>query len=336
MRTARIKAEGAGYYHCLSRVVDRRAILSADQQERFRRLMRKCEAFCGVRILTYAIMNNHFHILVNVPEREEISDAELIRRLKIFYPKPYVQEVERLIKEARKEGSEGYVGQVREKYLRRMYDVSQFMKTLKQRFSTGYNRGNGRKGTLWEERFKSILVEGTEQALVMMASYIDLNPVRAGVVKDPKDYRYCGYAEAVGGGSEAREGLRRVMAGLGVEAGWAEVAKKYRQMVFMRGEEKGTDAMGKPIRVGISREKVAEVVDAGGRLGTGEVLRCRVRYFSDGVVLGTKDFVNRVFEQHRREFGLKRRTGARAMKWAEWGGLCTMRDLRQTVVSVSG
>ena len=44
-----------------------------------------------------------------------------------------------------------------------------------------------------------------------MASYIDLNPVRAGIVKDPADYRWSGYGEAVAGKKAAREGLRLVM-----------------------------------------------------------------------------------------------------------------------------
>ena len=44
-----------------------------------------------------------------------------------------------------------------------------------------------------------------------MAAYIDLNPVRAGMVDDPKDYRWCSYAEAVAGKKRSREGLQRVM-----------------------------------------------------------------------------------------------------------------------------
>jgi hypothetical protein len=84
---------------------------------------------------------------------------------------------------------------LREKYLYRMYEVSEFMKTLKQRFTMWFNRCQERRGTLWEERFKSILVEESENALIMIASYIDLNAVRAGIVSDPKDYRYGGYGD---------------------------------------------------------------------------------------------------------------------------------------------
>jgi putative transposase len=71
------------------------------------------------------------------------------------------------------------------------------MKTLKQRFSVWYNRNHRRYGTLWADRFKSVLVEGSGNPLQTMAAYIDLNPVRAGIVEDPKEYRFSGYAEAV-------------------------------------------------------------------------------------------------------------------------------------------
>ena len=74
-----------------------------------------------------------------------------------------------------------------------MGDVSEYIKTVKQRFSVWYNRNNRRYGTLWADRFKSVLVEGKGNPLQTMAAYIDLNPVRAGLVEDPKDYRFCGY-----------------------------------------------------------------------------------------------------------------------------------------------
>jgi len=65
-----------------------------------------------------------------------------------------------------------------------MYELSQFMKTFKQCFSIYYNSNHERRGTLWEERFKSVLVEESEYAQLVAGAYIDLNPVRAGIVKD--------------------------------------------------------------------------------------------------------------------------------------------------------
>ena len=73
-------------------------------------------------------------------------------------------------------------------------------KALKQQFTQWFNGRHGRKGTLWEERYKSVLVEGAGEALATMSAYIDLNPVRAGLVDDPREYRWCGYAAGIGDG----------------------------------------------------------------------------------------------------------------------------------------
>jgi putative transposase len=68
MRFPRVKAEGQSFYHCVSRVVDRRFIFQtvghgSPEAERFVRLMRRLEAFSGVSVLTYTLMSNHFHAL---------------------------------------------------------------------------------------------------------------------------------------------------------------------------------------------------------------------------------------------------------------------------------
>jgi hypothetical protein len=88
-----------------------------------------------------------------------------------------------------------------------MHDLSEFMKTLLQRFARWHNTRTKRKGNLWEENFKSVVVEDGEAARTM-AAYMDLNPVRAGIVKDPADYRWSSYGEAVGGGTRATAGGR--------------------------------------------------------------------------------------------------------------------------------
>ena len=62
------------------------------------------------------------------------------------------------------------------------------MKGLLIRFTRWFNRVHERTGTLWEKRFKSVIVESGTAARTM-AAYIDLNPVRAGMLKDPADYR---------------------------------------------------------------------------------------------------------------------------------------------------
>ena len=334
MRTARIKADGTGYYHAMSRAIEGRFIFGPRERERFLNTMRKLEGFCGLEILTYSVLSSHFHILIKVPKQTRITDAELIRRLEILYKRPYAQTIEAALRDLRKQGSVVAAEQLRRKYTYRMNDLSQFMKSLKQSFSQYYNKTHDRKGTLWESRFKSLLIEGSEHALSTVAAYIDLNAVRAGMVKDPKEYRWCGDGAAMGGCKTARKGLGLIISGLGVEGSWSKVSGAYREYLYLQGREKGIGPDGKPLRRGFSEEQVKAVLESGGRLSQQEILRCRVRYFSDGLVLGSKEFVEETFTRYRHEFGLKRETGARAMEYGEWNGLATMRDLRQAVIIV--
>ena len=334
MRTARIKGdEGQGCYHCMSRIIERRMLLEREEKMKLRELMRKAETFCEVRILTHAILSNHFHILASVPYRHEVSDTELIQKLGVLYDRQVVKDVARLLKESREAGDEAQAEALKKKYTDRMFDVSQFMKIVKQRFTQWYNRRSGRKGTLWEERYKSVFVEDSEHALSTMSVYIDLNAVRAGIVSDPKDYRFCGYGEAVAGNRQAREGIRAVMLSLGAQSDWRCVSREYRKYLYMSGEAKGLGEGGVPAKPGFSVERVEQVLAQGGQLSQAELLRCRVRYLSDGVALGSRDFVESVFKKNRKSFGRKRKSGARKMRSGEWGDLHTARDLRLEVVS---
>jgi REP element-mobilizing transposase RayT len=334
MRSPRIKEDGPGYYHVISRIVDRRHVVDAGEKERFRNLMRIAEEFSGCRILAYVLMDNHFHILLHVPRREEIDDTELFRRLGLLYGKKRLEELRAMMGSFREQGLEHAAGQLREKYLRRMYDLSEYVKTLKQRYSQSYNRRHGRKGTLWEERFKSVLIGQGSGSLHTAAAYIELNPVRAGIVEDPKDYRFCSYGEAVAGAQQAREGLELLMRADGqATADWQTVSARYRLLLYEKGVERAGEP-GKASRPGFSREEVLAVRQAGGTLSLGQLLRCRVRYFTDGAILGSRTFVEGAFQRHRRSFSLKRTSGARAMGGGDWAGLCTARRLRLDVISV--
>ena len=86
MRQARLKADPraeVAYYHCVSRVVDRQFLFGDAEKEQFVAFLREYERFCGVRLVTYCVMSNHFHVLVEVPRRpaEPLSDPELVARL---------------------------------------------------------------------------------------------------------------------------------------------------------------------------------------------------------------------------------------------------------------
>ncbi len=318
MRTSRIKLQGrVAVYHVMSRINGGQKLLDELSREMMVRMMWKVAGFCGLQIITYAMMANHFHMLVRVPsERPQLSDSELIGRLEGLYGKRAMLTV--LAKQALSERGQ-IEADIREGLLARMGEVSEFMKEFKQRFSIWYNRRTGRFGTLWAERFKSVVVEDAPRALEAVAAYIDLNAVRAGLVSDPKDYRYCGYGAAVGGERRARLGLLS----LGRETEWEAAAAAYRLRLFVGAGSAG--ASGKGV---LGKEQIQAVLAQGGQLSLGEVLRLRVRHMSDGVALGTKEFVNEVFALHRDKFSPKRKDGARPIRALAQFGLMTLRDLK--------
>ncbi len=332
-------------YHCVSRVVDRRFVFGDAEREKFRALMRMQENFSGCRVLSYCVMSNHIHLLVEVPppSRDGISDDELLERLSALYGGAFVAQVAAELSAARAAGNENRLGGIRERFTYRMHSLSEFMKTLLQRFTRWFNRTHGRRGTLWEERFRSVIVESGVAARTV-AAYIDLNPVRAGMVEDPADYRWSGYGEAVGGGprgngKKARAGLVRACMGhhgAGFEAEkWKEVSRIYRRtMGLALGRKSGGAEVEKR---GVVTRNTAEALEAEDNetalpdLAMAGMLRRRVRYFTDGAVIGGKAFVNEAFVAARERFGARRRDGARRLRGGgapAAGVLWSIRDLR--------
>ena len=322
-----------GFYHCISRIVDRRFVLGDLEKERFVALLREFEAFCEVRVLTYCLLSNHFHVLVEVPKRPEqpLSAEVILEKLSRLSGHQKVGAVRQELESYRRHQDLPGEARLVARYEARMWDVSAFMKLVKQRFSQWHNGRQGRKGTLWEERFRSVLVDGAGEALVTMAAYIDLNPVRAGLVKDPKDYRWSGYGEAVAGRKRARNGVQTLVKALrgGQEESPTRSLETYRMHLYLEGNER-REALredGTTARPALDREEGLRMLAAKGRLPMGAYLRCRVRYFSDGMVFGGREFVEGIFRTERKRFGAKRKDGARRLRGVE-GEWFALRDLR--------
>ncbi|MCW5559091.1 MAG: transposase, partial [Verrucomicrobiae bacterium] len=324
-RMARLKAtdQQPAVYHCISRVVGGQFLLDDLAKEKLAQLLLKLSRFCGIEVITYCFLSNHFHLLLRVPPplaRQDISDTELLQRLESFYGKKGVLTV------LAREGFEKRAAidaDLRQSLLERMGEVSAFMKEFKQRFSRWYNRQHARFGTLWAERFKSLLVEDAPGVVRTLAAYIDLNPVRAGLVSDPKEYRFCGYTAALSGNKMLRAGL---MSCLKPES-WGEAAAEYRMSLFVTAGSSGASD-----KVTLDRETILAELKRGGELSVGQILRVRVRHLTDGVVLGSKEFVNEMFVRHREKFGAKRKDGARRIRGVPLPGLSVLRDLQVRAV----
>ena len=311
-------------YHVMSRTTCGQRLFGDREKAVFVKQMRRQAAFCGVEVLAYCVMGNHFHLLVEVPEKQDVPDEELLRRYRMLYekrqppsaPKPEV--LEACLKE------DGEIGRAwRERLLARMYDLSAFVRELKQRFGIWYNHTHKNKGTIWAERFKSVLVERSPEALSTVAAYIDLNPVRAQLVGDPAEYHFCSYARAMGGNAQCRRSYERVFC---FERAWKDLIPGYRMILYGKGSgSKGS--VDKDCGV-IEPERVEAVIRAGGQVSLPELLRLRVRYFSDATALGSKDFLGRVGGYWRQTHGVRHQRDANRLRHADWGELRGYRHLQ--------
>ena len=263
-RSARIKADGVAYYHVVSRVANK-AFLFGDAKRKGRVLdfLRRSAEFSGVDVVTYALMDNHIHLCVRVPEQREVgadeiahrsvgagemvhhsasmdevarcnvsavevlhqsvnmdevarcnvSAGEVVRRVGVLYGARRREALERNLSVLRREGLLDEAEAELERYRRRMGDLSEFMKTFKQRVSQWYNGEAGHEGTLWEGRFKSVLIEGGEY-LRAVVNYIHMNPVRAKIVPHASQYAWSALGAASLGDAFALKGLSLVGVGL--------------------------------------------------------------------------------------------------------------------------
>jgi REP element-mobilizing transposase RayT len=244
--------------------------------------MRRVSEFCGVEVLTYAVLDNHFHLLVHVPRPGKLSDTTLVQRYRALYaqrPK-MVREVEATLAAGGTQ-AEG----LRTRLMARMHDVSMFLKELKQRFTMWFNARHELFGTIWAERFKSLLVENDPSVLQTVGAYIDLNSLRAKMVNKPEDYRWCGISAAERGNPLARSGVVAMMQGIR----WPEARRLYRRFMHEAGAREVKSRPHGTVEIEDAREPFAE-----------PCLLTRQHSLSGGWVIGSLDYVRAHWPSHPR------------------------------------
>ncbi|MCB1552863.1 MAG: hypothetical protein KDJ14_03565 [Xanthomonadales bacterium] len=192
-RSCLVVPDTAGTYHCVSRCV-RRAFLCGDDALSGRnfdhrkqwledRLLELAEAF-SVSVLAYAVMSNHLHVVLHVdPVRAASwSDEEVAERWVRVFPVTWQGEVDRhacLRKAQRLCANPERLAECR----RLLGDMSWFMRCLAEPIARRANLEDRCTGRFWEGRFKCQALLDDAAVLACM-TYVDLNPVRAGVASD--------------------------------------------------------------------------------------------------------------------------------------------------------
>ena len=178
-RLPRLKVqEAVGWYHLWSRVAGWLDWLPFEEdpivREKLLQTIRSYVSAYFCEAAGFCLMGNHYHLVVRFEEFREVSSEELYRRAQQIYSRP-----ERVLRTRRQW----------RRFHRRLFDVSELMRNIQQSYTKWYNRRNARRGSFWAERFGSSLLADSE-AVMEALLYVELNPVRAGLVEVPEQWRW--------------------------------------------------------------------------------------------------------------------------------------------------
>jgi putative transposase len=271
-------------YHVMSRTALDGFPFGDVEKEELVNIIKKFSSIYFVDVLGFTILDNHFHILIQMNHEKDYSDKEVIRRYGIAFGEDSIM-------------PEDSIPALR----KRWSSLAMLMKDVKQTFSRYYNKRHDRRGTLWGERFKSVIVEKGE-TLINCLAYIDLNSVRAGIVERPEDYRWCSLAYHIQ--TNNKDNLISFDFGLkefGVKSK-KERIRRYRRYIYeagalRRAENPAAKTIDKKI-LESERKKDFEI----NRI---QRFRSRTRYFTDSGIIGTKEFVSRNYQLFKDRFQSK-------------------------------
>lgn len=187
------------YYHVTSRCVRRAFLCGIDRQTgqsyEHRRAwiedrIRVLSSLFGIELCAYAIMSNHYHLVVRINPDEPAgwSDDEVLNRWTALFRGPILVQ-RHLAGDPLATAELDTVRKVAALYRNRLGSLSWFMKCLNEPIARKANAEDGCSGHFWESRFHSQPLR-SEAALLAAMAYVDLNPVRAGIAGTPENSRY--------------------------------------------------------------------------------------------------------------------------------------------------
>ncbi len=294
-RSARMVIEGeSAVYHIMSRTALDNYPFGDIEKDELAKIIKRFSALYFTEVYGYCLMGNHFHLLVKMTPGDNYSDEEIIKRYERFMATKVKNKHtnhdpgNKIEGENKKDPlsptlSHEEVPRLREK----LSNLSEFIKEIKQTFSRYYNKRYGRRGTLWGERFKSLIVENGE-TLINCLAYIDLNPVRAGLVKRPEDYRWNSIAYHTQ--TDNKDNFLSLDFGLkefGV-VGKKERIRRYRRYVYEAGAVDNPEKENAPV---IDEKILAKERKKDFKITRVDRFQSRTRYFTDSGVIGSKEFV---------------------------------------------
>ncbi len=295
-------------YHVISRTALDGFPFGDVEKEELVKIIRRFKLLFFVDIIGYSIMGNHFHLLVKMYPGGNFSDEEIKKRFVRFFG-----------------DDRNFMTDNIDYYRDKWSNLSEFVKEIKQNFSRFYNKLHHRKGTFWGERFKSVIVEEGE-TLINCLAYIDLNAVRAGIVKRPEEYRWCslGYhVQAVNQGNFLSTDFGLVEFNVSNEN---ERLRRYRRYVYEAGalDRSDKDFAGTIEKEILEKERASEF-----NLRRIQRFTYRTRYFTDAGIIGSKAFVIKNYQHFKGHFQCKHEKKPKSIKGLD--GIYSLKRLSESI-----
>jgi len=288
-RIARIKVTGEPtVYHVISRTALDGFVMGNVEKDFLLDQIKRLSRQYFSETIGFCIMGNHFHLLTRMRPGGDFTAKGIAARHRGFLKAEG--------KDHTSEMTEDQVSHFRDKW----EDLSEYIRDIKQRFSRFYNKRHHRRGFFWAERFKSVVVENGD-ALINCLAYIDLNPVRAEIVERAEQYPWSSIGYHVQRNNE--DDL------LSLDFGLEELGKRtaktrlkyYRAHLYEKGyvSDIENEAAG---------DSIGDEFDR---------FRHRTRYFSDSGIIGSKEYVDSVYQQFKHHFLTKKEKKPKTIKGLE-------------------
>jgi len=176
--------------------------------------LRDVERCCSIRVIAYSVTLKDFEVFLEIPPANptiDTAEALLDRLKRSLVGAGKVANIERRLAKFRSaddvEGEREYVAGT----YRRLRNEDRFIKLLVEQFTSSYNQTRNRTGKVWAEPGWWTPVEDSGETTLAMATYIDLNGVRAGLAKKYEEYRWCSFGEAMRGMEPAGAAIQFVI-----------------------------------------------------------------------------------------------------------------------------
>ena len=281
-RVARIKySDQDAWYHLHARIAGRRGVFPLAEPLPMRRLIDTIKHFSSIyfcEVAAFTVMGNHYHLVVRFDAQRPIDRDELRSRSRIMYPSKASQLM-----------IDSWGEEQWEHYRRRLFDVSEFMRNIQASYARWFNRSFDRRGRFWADRFKSSVL-GDERAVLDCILYVELNPVRAGLVDRPEEWQGSSVYLREIGRDDWLSALTRVVN----QPKKTEALTEFRELLYYRGAVPTKEG-----QAAISQEVLEQEIARG--FETRGVYLRRLGYFVDGLAIGSEEFIRGHLVRFREE-----------------------------------